>query len=135
MKTKFKFPNASIELKKKSDEIEAFEIYAACGSSVVAPHIHYNMDEVFLIREGHFLFHVDGHDFVVGPGEVVIAKRGVVHGHQHHGDLPSTMFTVCSGQSFLAYISDLENLSQSSANITYEQNELFTKHGIKVIDQ
>ena len=48
--------------------------------------MHRNEDEVFHVLDGRLLLHVDGRDLVAGPGETVMAPRGVPHTYRVESD-------------------------------------------------
>jgi quercetin 2,3-dioxygenase len=49
-------------------------------------HLHHGQDEWFFVREGEFLFRVDGADHRLGPGDSIFAPRGIPHTWAHLGD-------------------------------------------------
>jgi quercetin dioxygenase-like cupin family protein len=42
-------------------------------------HIHHTEDEIFHILEGQFRFQLAGRRFSAGPGEIILAPKGVPH--------------------------------------------------------
>ncbi|MCB0712613.1 MAG: cupin domain-containing protein [Ignavibacteriae bacterium] len=60
------------------DQLSILEHRAPYGDSPPL-HIHHTEDEVFHVLEGHFLFVIDGKEHHLGPGEFLLAPRGVPH--------------------------------------------------------
>lgn len=51
------------------------------------PHRH-PYDEVQFVREGRGLYNVNGEEFEVGPGEILVIKAGEIHSFRCIGDAP-----------------------------------------------
>jgi hypothetical protein len=52
-------------------------------------HVHEREDEAFYILEGQFEFQVGEQTLTVGPGDVVVAARGVPHTFRNLGSSPA----------------------------------------------
>jgi len=55
-------------------------------------HVHHNEDEFFRIIEGRYRFRIGADDLEAGPGDTLLAPRGVPHCFLNVGDEPGTMF-------------------------------------------
>ena len=68
------------------------------GSSI-GRHRHGANEEIYLVLEGGGMMHLDGDDFRVGPGSVILNRAGGEHGLRNDGDKPLSLFVVEIGIS------------------------------------
>jgi quercetin dioxygenase-like cupin family protein len=52
-------------------------------------HVHEREDEAFYIFDGRYEFQVGARTVVAGPGDFLVAPRGVPHGYRNLGDRPA----------------------------------------------
>jgi len=63
------------------------------GASI-GVHTHGENEELYLVLEGEGLMHLDGREFRVRPGSVVINRPGGTHGLKNEGTTPLKLFVV-----------------------------------------
>lgn len=63
------------------------------GTSI-GRHTHGADEELYLILEGHGTMHLDGEDFEVSPGSLVLNRAGGTHGLRNDGEEPLRLFVV-----------------------------------------
>ena len=59
-----------------------------------APHVHEDLEEMIIIKEGRLTVTIGDKTREVGPGSVAIALAGDMHGWHNHGDVPATYFVL-----------------------------------------
>ncbi len=57
-------------------------------------HTHGDNEELYLVLEGKGVMHLDGEEFCVGAGSVVLNRPGGTHGLRNNGDAPLKLFVV-----------------------------------------
>ena len=67
------------------------------ASGVLNPHVHF-YEEAFFILEGQVLERIDGHDYLLGPGDYGIIQSGVSHALRNSGDQPVRWLEMLSPQ-------------------------------------
>ena len=71
-------------------------------------HRHPSFQETFIVCEGRFDFHVDGETRSMGPGEILIIRRGAAHGFKCTSEEPGRLLTLSTPAGvFEAYIADV----------------------------
>jgi len=76
-------PGEQMAIRVHSKDVNgAFTIIEVNVPPFMGPPLHYHQDreEIFEILEGRFRFHVEGKEFEVGPGTLVVVPRNTVHG-------------------------------------------------------
>lgn len=63
------------------------------GTSI-GNHRHGDNEELYLVLEGSGTMHIDGSDFKVESGSIVLNRRGGTHGLRNDGDGPLRLFVV-----------------------------------------
>ena len=63
-------------------------------------HVHRNEDEIFHVLAGRMLFRVGGRTFEAGPGETVLAPKGVPHHFRVESPEGARCLTVTRGADF-----------------------------------
>lgn len=64
------------------------------------PHRH-PYDEVQFVREGRGAYIVNGQEFEVGPGDILVIKAGEIHGFRAIGDTPLVQVDVHLSPRFI----------------------------------
>ena len=67
-------------------------------------HVHRNADETFTVLEGAVEVHVGDDAFVVGPGEALVAPRGVPHTYRVVSEEPARWLITCSPAGFADFV-------------------------------
>ncbi|TPL80795.1 cupin domain-containing protein [Mesorhizobium sp. B2-3-13] len=63
-------------------------------------HVHRHEDEVFHVLEGQLRFRIDGHDQIAGPGEIIIAPKGLPHTYRVESQDGARTLTITRGSDF-----------------------------------
>jgi mannose-6-phosphate isomerase-like protein (cupin superfamily) len=63
------------------------------GASI-GRHTHGRDEELYLVLEGSGTMHLDGQEFRVGPGSVILNRAGGTHGLRNDSDAPLRLFVV-----------------------------------------
>lgn len=63
-------------------------------------HVHRREDEVFHVLEGRMRFQVDGRERLAGPGDTVIAPKGLPHTYRVESPEGARTLTVTRGADF-----------------------------------
>ena len=63
------------------------------GASI-GRHTHGPDEELYLVLEGTGTMHLDGEEFRVGPGSVILNRAGGTHGLRNDSDAPIRLFVV-----------------------------------------
>jgi quercetin dioxygenase-like cupin family protein len=79
--------------------ISAFLLRALPGNGP-GPHRH-PYDEVQFVREGRGLYVVEGQEFEVGPGDILVIKAGEVHSFRCIGEAPLVQVDVHLSPRFI----------------------------------
>ena len=72
-----------------------FEVHAstlAPGKAPHLPHVHADMDEIMIIKEGQVKITVNGISKILGRGSVAFAMAGDEHGIENAGDMQATYY-------------------------------------------
>jgi quercetin dioxygenase-like cupin family protein len=75
-----------VESEDSNGSVTVFEAGVPAGARVPAPHSHDAYEETIVGVEGVLTWTVDGVAREVGPGEVLLVPRGVVHHFVNSGD-------------------------------------------------
>lgn len=63
-------------------------------------HVHHDEDEVFHILEGRIRFRVGDREQVAGPGETLVAPRGLPHAFRVESERGARCLTLTTGSGF-----------------------------------
>ncbi|HEX2554876.1 MAG TPA: cupin domain-containing protein [Microvirga sp.] len=88
-----------------TDGIAVLEHRAAFGDSPPL-HIHRDEDEIFHVLEGIVRYRVGETDRIAGPGEILLAPRGIPHSYRVESPEGARMLTVTRG-GFEAFVRSL----------------------------
>lgn len=72
-----------------------FEVHAstlAPGKAPHPPHVHADMDEIMIVKEGQVKITVNGISKILGRGSVAFAMAGDEHGVENAGDMQATYY-------------------------------------------
>jgi quercetin dioxygenase-like cupin family protein len=72
-------------------------------------HVHHTHDEGFLLLEGELSLFVPGREIALGPGEFVLAPRGIPHTYQV-GDWPARWLVLSTPAGFDGFVEDVAAL-------------------------
>ncbi len=66
------------------------------------PRLHrHPYDKVVLVREGRARWTVNGEDYEVGPGDILVVKAGEIHTFLNTGDVPLVQVDIHHGPRFV----------------------------------
>jgi quercetin dioxygenase-like cupin family protein len=65
--------------------------------STIGRHRHGADQEIYIAISGYAVIELDGHETVLGPGDVAVNQPGGVHALMVMGDEPFRMVVVCTG--------------------------------------
>lgn len=83
------FRLADIDLSTGSFEVVEWTAPPSPGGTVrpIAPlHVHHGDDEAWYVLSGALGFHFDGEQHTAGPGEIAVARAGMVHTYWNAAD-------------------------------------------------
>jgi quercetin dioxygenase-like cupin family protein len=75
-----------VEGEQSDGSVAIFEFEVPVGTRVAAAHSHDGFEETIYGVDGVLTWTVDGAETEVGPGEVLLLPRGVVHQFENRGD-------------------------------------------------
>jgi quercetin dioxygenase-like cupin family protein len=85
-----------VDAEQSDGSLTVFEVDVPAGARVPAPHSHDAFEETIYGLRGTTRWTVDGADVVVGPGESVCIRRGVVHGFANDSGDGATFLAIAS---------------------------------------
>lgn len=77
-----------------TNTLSYFEVHVTTldpGQSPHESHVHSDMEELIIVREGKILQSINDKNKVLGPGSVVLASPGDKHGISNAGDTKASM--------------------------------------------
>ena len=86
-----------------TDGMSVLEHHAPLGDSPPL-HIHQTEDEIFHILEGAFRFQVEGQEFRLGAGEMMLAPKGVAHTYRVESEAGGRWLTITSRGDFERFV-------------------------------
>lgn len=97
------FGNTRVAIRTASTEgadgISVIEHWMPCGEAPPL-HIHRNEDEIFHVLEGRMRFRAGDRTFEAGPGETVLAPKGVPHHFRVESPEGARCLTITRGADF-----------------------------------
>jgi quercetin dioxygenase-like cupin family protein len=69
-----------------------------------ALHSHRNHDELFVLQQGMFRFHLDGHEQRLGPGAIVLVPIGAIHSYIVESEDGGRFLTLTRGGDFERFV-------------------------------
>jgi len=124
-----------------SDGISVLEHLAPHGDSPPL-HVHHDEDEVFHILEGELRFRVGDDELRAGPGETLLAPKGVPHTYRVESERGRWLVTTARGdfERFMRSVSrpaERDELPEPAPEPTPEQVEALAaacrEHGIELV--
>ena len=114
-----------------SGSLDLFELTVQPNARVPVPHYHQNWDETVYGLVGAMHWRVDGRDSIVGPGQTVFIKRGVVHAFRNETQEPATCLCILSpGVLGPAYFREMASLFANSAPDPADIKQTMLRHGL-----
>lgn len=74
--------------------LDMFEMTTQPKARMPVPHYHESWDESVYGLDGQITWRVDGKDLLLGPGDSLFIRRGIVHGFSNASDAPATCLCV-----------------------------------------
>lgn len=94
-----------------SDGISVLEHRAPYGDSPPL-HLHRNEDEVFYVLDGEFRIQVAGEERRIGPGESLLAPKGVPHTYRVESQAGARWLTVTGNGDFERFVRTLSRVAE-----------------------
>lgn len=82
-------------LEGSTTSLSHFEVHSSTippGKSAHPPHVHDDIEELIIVKEGQIKITIKGHSKIVGPGSVGFAMPGEPHGFENAGNAPATYY-------------------------------------------
>ena len=95
-----------------------------------ASHVHPDQDEWFLVQEGRFSFRIGPDDFDLGPGDSLLAPRGVPHGFTSTTDTARMVVTFLPAGDMEAFFREVSALEKPT---DAEMAAVYCRHGMTVV--
>ncbi|MDX6554689.1 MAG: hypothetical protein QOD86_884 [Miltoncostaeaceae bacterium] len=93
-------------------------------------HVHEREDELFYVLEDEHEFRVGDATFLVGPGAVVFAPRGVPHGHRRVVPRMGRFLTMCAPAGFEGFFRELDAAERAGTIGPEAYAEASARYGI-----
>lgn len=97
------FGNTRVAIRVPSDEgVDGICVVEHWMPPGEAPpfHIHHREDEIFHVIEGRLRIRIAGRDILAGPGDTVLAPKGIPHGFRVESAQGARCLTVTCGRDF-----------------------------------
>jgi len=115
-------------LEGKTFALSYFEIHASTlepGQAPHPPHVHDDMEELMIIKEGHVKITIAGQSKILGPGSIAFAIPGDEHGIENAGTTKATYYIL----KFKGKLPmDLERAKQAGGSFMLDWNDLKTSN-------
>lgn len=101
-----------------------FEVHTTTvqpGKAAHPPHVHDDMEELIIVKEGNLKITIKGESKIVGPGSVGFAMPGDEHGFENAGSTAATYY-VLKYKSKLPM--DIERAKQNGGSFVLNWNDL-----------
>lgn len=117
-----------------SDNTLAFFHLMAPPMSGPPRHVHTREDELFYVLEGELVFELDGERHVVGAGDTVYLRRGVIHAYQNFTASTARLLITTTPGVFSGFFEELSAATPLGALPAPERlNDIATKYGITML--
>jgi quercetin dioxygenase-like cupin family protein len=121
-------------LRSKDDtqgSLDLFEMTVQPNARMPVPHYHESWDETIYGLVGVTTWRIDGRDVLVGSGQTVFIRRGVVHGFRNDTQEPATCLCILSpGVLGPAYFREMAALLAGGAPDPARMKETMLRHGL-----
>jgi quercetin dioxygenase-like cupin family protein len=121
-------------LQNKEDtggSLDLFEMTLQPNARMPVPHHHESWDETVYGLVGVTTWWLNGHDVMVGPGETVFIKRGVVHGFRNGTEEPATCVCILTpGVLGPGYFREMAALLATDTPDPATLKETMLRHGL-----
>jgi quercetin dioxygenase-like cupin family protein len=121
-------------LQSKEDtegSLDAFEMTVQPNARMPVPHYHESWDEVAYGLAGAITFRVGDQENVLGPGQSVFIKRGVVHGFRNDTQDAATCLCILTpGVLGPAYFREMAALMSGGAPDLVRMKETMLRYGL-----
>ena len=105
-----------VEGTESNGSVAIFEFDVPAGAKVPVAHSHDAYEETIYGLEGSLTWTVDGEETEVGPGDVLLIPRGVVHRFDNRGDVDTRSLAIVSpGVLGPDYFRDVAAVVEASA--------------------
>ena len=111
-------------LEGSTTSLSNFEVHATTiepGKAPHPPHVHDDMEELVIVKEGQIKITIKGQSKIVGPGSIGFAMPGDEHGFENAGNTPATYY-VLKYKSKLPM--DLDRAKQNGGSFVLNWNDL-----------
>ena len=116
---------------RTAGSLDLFRMTVQPKAKVPAPHYHLNWDETIYGLSGKLVFHIDGKDVIVAPGQSVFIRRGVVHSFRNDSDGEATVLSVLTpGVLGPAYFEELASLVAKGPPDPASVKEIMDRYGL-----
>ena len=115
-------------LEGKTFALSYFEIHASTlepGKAPHPPHVHADMEELMIVKEGQVKITIAGKSKILGPGSIAFAMPGDEHGIENAGTTQAVYFIL----KFKGKLPmNLERANQAGGSFMLDWNELKTSN-------
>lgn len=115
-------------LEGKTFALSYFEIHASTlepGKAPHPPHVHDDMEELMIIKEGQVKITIAGLSKILGPGSIAFAMPGDEHGIENAGNTTATYY-ILKYKGKLPM--DIERVKQAGGSFMLDWNDLKTNN-------
>jgi len=112
----------------KTSALNYFEIHASTlepGKAPHPPHVHDDMEELMIVKEGQVKITIAGKSRILGPGSIAFAMPGDEHGIENAGNTQATYF-ILKYKGKLPM--DSERAKQGGGSFMLDWNDLKTNN-------
>lgn len=84
-------------LEGSTTSLSNFEVHTStipAGKAAHPPHVHEDVEELIIVKEGQIKITIKGQSKIVGPGSVGFAMPGDEHGFENAGSTPATYYVL-----------------------------------------
>jgi quercetin dioxygenase-like cupin family protein len=108
-------------------------IFEHLGNEKKGPplHLHYSQDEIFYITSGEYLFQCSDEKFKLGEGDMIFLPKGIPHTWVQLTEKGKMLLFFQPSGKMEEFFSAYSEASGKTPGVSY--NELFEKHGMKIV--